>query len=126
MPKKPKPDPVDIAIGHRIRAQRIACKKSQSEVGSALGVTFQQIQKYENGKNRVSGSRLTRLAEFLDTTPNTLLGLNGATPNSADLFDVLSDPAVNRMVRRMKNATKHQRRILAEIAESAMNAARIK
>ena len=56
----------DIEVGRRIRARRIAQGMSQTELGSRLGVTFQQVQKYEKGINRVGAGRLVRVAEALD------------------------------------------------------------
>lgn len=56
----------DTAIGLRIRQRRMEQKVSQAELGAALGVSFQQIQKYEKGVNRVSGVRLVQLAKVLD------------------------------------------------------------
>ncbi|SEJ00550.1 Transcriptional regulator, contains XRE-family HTH domain [Cribrihabitans marinus] len=56
---------VDSIVGQRIRARRIAMGYSQAELGSAVGVRFQQVQKYESGANRVSASRLWAVAEFL-------------------------------------------------------------
>src|SRR6202044_1994221 len=56
---RPKgPNPVDVLVGSRIRLLRKRRKMSQAELGKAVGVTFQQIQKYENGKNRVGAVRL--------------------------------------------------------------------
>jgi transcriptional regulator with XRE-family HTH domain len=65
MPKKVV-NPVDEAVGVRIRLLRTRRKMSQSELGKALDVTFQQIQKYESGKNRVSASRLQMVANALN------------------------------------------------------------
>ena len=62
----PVADPIDVYIGQRLRAERLARKMSQVELGAALNVTFQQIQKYERGDNRVSASMLTKAAEALD------------------------------------------------------------
>lgn len=59
------PEPMDLEIGQRIKAQRIARGKSQAELASALGVTFLQLQKYEQGTNRVSTGRLATIAETL-------------------------------------------------------------
>lgn len=59
------PDARDIVVGRRIRAQRLVRGMSQSELGKQLGITFQQIQKYEKGTNRVGAGRLTRIAEIL-------------------------------------------------------------
>jgi len=62
----PVADPIDVHIGRRLRAERLARKMSQAELGVALNVTFQQIQKYERGDNRVSASMLAKAAEALD------------------------------------------------------------
>src|ERR1700761_9145172 len=59
------PNPVDVLVGSRIRLLRKRRKMSQAELGKAVGVTFQQIQKYENGKNRVGASRLHLIADVL-------------------------------------------------------------
>jgi transcriptional regulator with XRE-family HTH domain len=58
-------DTIDVLVGRRIRALRTSHGLSQAELGSLVGVTFQQIQKYENGANRVSASRLLALARAL-------------------------------------------------------------
>jgi transcriptional regulator with XRE-family HTH domain len=57
--------PEDAALGHRIRLRRVEQKISQAELGDALGVSFQQVQKYEKGVNRVGASRLTQIANAL-------------------------------------------------------------
>jgi transcriptional regulator with XRE-family HTH domain len=68
------PDPIDVAVGTRIRAHRKAADMSQSKLAEAVGMTFQQIQKYERGTNRVSASVLVHIAAALDTTAGALLG----------------------------------------------------
>jgi transcriptional regulator with XRE-family HTH domain len=55
---------VDAAVGARIRHLRLRSKLSQTEVGKQIGVSFQQVQKYENGSNRVSAGRLAQLARL--------------------------------------------------------------
>ena len=60
-----RPDPVDIEVGHRIRIERLARGLSQTALANKLGVTFQQVQKYEKGVNRVGAGRLTKIAEVL-------------------------------------------------------------
>ena len=60
--------PVDLAIAHRIRQRRIELDLSQPAVAERLGITFQQLQKYELGKNRISAGRLFQLAQVLQTT----------------------------------------------------------
>lgn len=62
-----KPKSVDIVVGKRVRLRRVAIKMSQEELAKALGITFQQVQKYENGTNRISCSRLYDIARALKT-----------------------------------------------------------
>ena len=59
------PEPKDKEVGQLIRAQRLVCRMSQTELASALGVTFQQVQKYEKGVNRVGAGRLAKIADTL-------------------------------------------------------------
>jgi len=61
-----KPDLIDVEVGQRIRIQRLAAGLSQSELAERVGVTFQQIQKYEKGTNRVGAGRLTNIARVLN------------------------------------------------------------
>jgi transcriptional regulator with XRE-family HTH domain len=61
-----KREPYDVQVGYRIRALRIARRLSQAQLGQALGVSFQQVQKYEKGVNRVSAGRLQRVAELFE------------------------------------------------------------
>ena len=61
-----KPNPVDIHVGGRIRLRRMMNGLSQEKLGDQMGLTFQQIQKYEKGINRVGASRLFRLASVLE------------------------------------------------------------
>ena len=73
-------DPTDKYVGSRIRMRRLTRKMSQAALGDAVGVTFQQIQKYEKGTNRIGSSRLQRVANvlkvpvsyFFDGGPNSL------------------------------------------------------
>jgi transcriptional regulator with XRE-family HTH domain len=66
---------IESLIGERIRFRRIQVGMSQEQLGEALGVTFQQIQKYEKGANRVSSGRLVRIAEALEC--NVMLFFEG-------------------------------------------------
>jgi transcriptional regulator with XRE-family HTH domain len=65
---------LNVAIGSRIRARRKLLGLSQEQLGQALGVTFQQVQKYERGLNRVAASTLVQIAEVLDVPASALLG----------------------------------------------------
>lgn len=60
------PHPVDIHVGARIRLRRTLLGMSQEKLGDALSLTFQQVQKYEGGKNRVGASRLFEISQILD------------------------------------------------------------
>ena len=67
------PDPVDVEVGERIRAARMMRKVSQEDLAKACGVSFQQVQKYEKGRNRVSASMLCRIAAHLEISPADFL-----------------------------------------------------
>ena len=73
------PDHVDIEVGQRIRIYRKAKGLSQTTLADQLGVTFQQVQKYENGTNRIGAGRLMRIAQVLGVPVTTLLGVNDTT-----------------------------------------------
>lgn len=61
------PNPIDIHVGARVRLRRTMLGLSQEKLGESLGITFQQIQKYEKGSNRIGASRLQKLSEILKT-----------------------------------------------------------
>jgi transcriptional regulator with XRE-family HTH domain len=67
------PDPIDVAVGGQIRSRRRALSLSQTQLAQALGITFQQVQKYERGANRVSASMLVKIAAKLETTVAALV-----------------------------------------------------
>ncbi len=62
---KKKPNPIDIHVGSRVRLRRNMLGMSQEKLGESLGITFQQIQKYEKGTNRVGASRLQAISTIL-------------------------------------------------------------
>ncbi|MEM7524502.1 MAG: helix-turn-helix transcriptional regulator, partial [Pseudomonadota bacterium] len=66
-PKAKAPNPVDVHVGARVRLKRMMAGMSQERLGEQLGLTFQQIQKYEKGANRIGASRLHAISEILDT-----------------------------------------------------------
>jgi transcriptional regulator with XRE-family HTH domain len=61
-----RPNPIDVHVGGRVRLRRTLLGMSQEKLGEALGLTFQQVQKYERGANRIGASRLFDLARVLD------------------------------------------------------------
>jgi transcriptional regulator with XRE-family HTH domain len=66
MIEKKRPHPVDVHVGSRVRMRRVLLGMSQEKLGENLGLTFQQVQKYEKGSNRIGASRLWEIARSLD------------------------------------------------------------
>ncbi|HTO80260.1 MAG TPA: helix-turn-helix transcriptional regulator [Methylocystis sp.] len=67
---KKTPDMIDRHVGSRVRMRRMLLKMSQEKLGEALGLTFQQIQKYEKGLNRIGASRLQQISKTLNVPPS--------------------------------------------------------
>lgn len=65
-PRIGKPHPIDVHVGSRVRLRRTLLGMSQEKLGDAIGLTFQQVQKYERGANRIGASRLYDLSRVLD------------------------------------------------------------
>lgn len=61
-----RPNPIDVHVGSRVRLRRTLLGMSQEKLGDAIGLTFQQVQKYERGANRIGSSRLLNLSKILD------------------------------------------------------------
>ena len=100
---------VEVAIGAQIRALRIAAGMNQAALGTALGISFQQVQKYEKGKDRIAASTLQVLAAVLGVHPGSLF--DGEMPSlTGDVPDVrtalkgaaglqrISDPKVRKQL----------------------------
>ncbi len=66
---KKKPNPIDRHVGSRVRMRRVMLSMSQEKLGEALGLTFQQVQKYEKGTNRIGASRLQQISRTLGVPP---------------------------------------------------------
>ncbi len=78
---KDGPDPIDVHVGTRVRVRRTLLGMNQTQLGEALGLTFQQVQKYENGKNRISASRLFQISRILEVPVAYFFeGLDEGTP----------------------------------------------
>ena len=60
------PREIDVHVGQRVRQRRVLCGLSQTELANAIGLTFQQLQKYERGMNRISASKLWQISQVLD------------------------------------------------------------
>ena len=65
LPRKKAPNPIDKHVGSRVRMRRLMLAMSQEKLGAALGLTFQQVQKYEKGANRIGASRLQQMSDIL-------------------------------------------------------------
>jgi len=100
---KKSPGPIDRHIGNRVRTRRITIGMSQEKLGDALGLTFQQVQKYEKGTNRIGASRLLQIAHVLDVSiefffeglPDTRTGVSG----DSAMAEFLMIPESDRLVR---------------------------
>jgi transcriptional regulator with XRE-family HTH domain len=89
---------VDAMVGARVRLLREKRKMSQTALGEQIGVSFQQVQKYERGANRISASALFQIARALDVMPSDFFeGLQKA-PQAAVDFSNLADPQINDLL----------------------------
>ena len=100
------PDPVDVHVGKRLAARRLSMGMNQSQLGAALGVTFQQVQKYEKGTNRVSASMMHRAADALGVQESFFFeGLRGEKPQpSVDLMTLPNGAALAKAYRKLDAA----------------------
>jgi transcriptional regulator with XRE-family HTH domain len=90
------PNPVDKYVGSRVRMRRIMLGMSQEKLGEALGLTFQQIQKYEKGTNRVGASRIQQISEILQIPVSFLFeGGPSTTAGAAGVGDEISPTYVS-------------------------------
>ena len=99
-----KPDAIDAKVGNRIRLHRLQSGLSQTALADELGVTFQQVQKYEKGVNRVSAGRLSIIARFIGVPEAVLLASNDTDPAGEDRghqspFQLLAVPGALRLLR---------------------------
>jgi transcriptional regulator with XRE-family HTH domain len=99
-----KSDSTDIAVGQRIRVERLGRRMSQTELAEKIGVSFQQVQKYEKGTNRVGAGRLNRIAEVLGIPVRAFFETN-ASPTLKDEdsktspLGMLAEPGAVRVLR---------------------------
>ncbi len=109
----------DIDVGRRIRARRIAQGMSQTELGNRLGVTFQQVQKYEKGINRVGAGRLVRVAEALEVPVAFFFaGTDGDSVDTRTLMGFLDSAYALRLLRAFSRVSEpNLQRSLVELVE---------
>jgi len=130
LPRKKAPNPTDQHVGSRVRMRRKMLAMSQGKLGAALGLTFQQVQKYEKGTNRIGASRLQQISHilrvpvtfFFEGTPNASAP-HGSNESqlSAAIDDFVSNSDGLRLMRafmRIDNATLRRRivKLVQEIA----------
>ena len=124
MANKKQPNPIDIHVGSRVRLRRMMLSMSQEKLGEHLGITFQQIQKYEKGTNRIGASRLQHIARVLSMPVSFFFedapGASSATPGIAEppstsyVVDFLSSSEgiqLNKAFVRIKDARLRRRLI---------------
>jgi len=96
---KKQPNPIDIHVGSRVRLRRMMLGMSQEKLGEHLGITFQQIQKYEKGTNRIGASRLQHIARVLQMPVSFFFeDAPGAPANSTNAAGLAEPPATNYVV----------------------------
>ena len=131
LPRKKVPNLTDQHVGRRVRMRRLMLAMSQEKLAAALSLTFQQVQKYERGANRISASRLQQLSHilqvpvtfFFEGAPNASAphGSNGSALSMAQIDDFVSDSDGLRLIRafmRTDNADL-RRRIVMLVQEIA-------
>ena len=87
------PNPVDKYVGSRVRMRRIMLGMSQEKLGDSLGLTFQQVQKYEKGTNRIGASRLQQISEILQVPVSFLFEGGPSGPLAEGGMSEASSPA---------------------------------
>lgn len=119
--------PIDRMVGLNIRIFRLARDMSQTDLGKAIGVSFQQVQKYENGHNRVGSSRLSKIAETLGVPVSRLFDNETKTADGhvkgALVTDLLAVPYAVQMLRAFGGlANNDVRRSFVDLMECLCNA----
>jgi transcriptional regulator with XRE-family HTH domain len=95
-----RPSPVDVTVGGNVRIWRMAKELTQAQLATRLGVTFQQVQKYETGGNRIPTGRLVKLAAILGVPISVLFeGTAAGSGPSRDLLALVSDRRSFRLAR---------------------------
>ena len=101
------PNPIDIHVGKRVRLRRTLLGMSQEKLGKAINLTFQQVQKYERGTNRIGSSRLYQLSQVLETPVSYFfdeLPIEITATKSPGLTGVKAPPLPRRPARQTRNA----------------------
>jgi transcriptional regulator with XRE-family HTH domain len=117
-PAKLRHDPENVEIGQKIRALRVAKGVSQTTLAEGIGLTFQQVQKYERGANRISASRLQKVARMLDTPITFFYGDTRSKKHEDNGFALIQNKGAMQLLRAYSGissgATKHALVVLAD------------
>ena len=114
-------DDLDRALGNAIRLRRRSLDLSQEQLAQACGISFQQIQKYENGGNRVSFSRLVQIARALDCRVTDLTGaLEGPdiAPADFEFLKLMTLPGAVELLTRYETMSPESRRLLVDLLQA--------
>src|SRR4051795_7470049 len=121
----------DAEVGRRVRSRRLECRLSQTELAERIGVTFQQVQKYEKGVNRIGAGRLQRISEALEVPISFFFG-TGATgstaretsSNAESIFGFMQTSGSVRIVKAFHRIkSRKARQLLVEMAEEFADSA---
>lgn len=113
MSRNEPPDPIDVSVGAQIKSRRLAQGLNQTQLGAAIGVTFQQVQKYERGTNRVSASMLHRITKSLGCRVQDVFpGADDAATGPA------LDPIASQTIQAMGQLSKDNRRLVLALARA--------
>jgi transcriptional regulator with XRE-family HTH domain len=112
-------EPIDVQVGERVRAYRLSLGMSQAALGEKVGVTFQQIQKYELGRNRIAGSRLDKIATVLGVGVGALFAEAQTDKSGRDLLtEIALLPHAARLLKAFAGLTDKKVRLsLVKLAE---------
>ena len=125
IPPKKQIDPMDKHVGQQIRINRMVLRLSQEKLGDALGLTFQQVQKYEKGTNRVSASRLQAIANFLKLPSVDKFfeggpgykGGNSKPQEPSAVYEMMSSHSGVRLAKQWPKLTDGQRNAVVNLVE---------
>lgn len=109
---------VDALVGQRVRGRRVELAISQTQLAQAIGVTFQQVQKYERGTNRISASKLWLIGRFLKVPPAYFLaGLPDIDEASSREMDAAKEDRAELLAAFSRISDPRRRRTVIEVAE---------
>lgn len=119
-------EPVDVLVGRRVRAYRLSLGMSQTTLGEKVGVTFQQIQKYERGTNRIGSSRLKKVSTVLGVGVGALFAEPESDQAGQDpLTEITSQPHAARLLKAFAAITDDKLRLaLVKLTEGLQERAK--